>query len=890
MPRFQVPPLSERKRNKELSYSNTNTRKRKKEKTVGIGVYGSPKKETIQESEAITNSTTNCKSDSVIGESQGTKAIQLSMKKLHTSLTCSICEGIFQEPIATLASCTHSFCYDCIFTHLAAPNNHTTCPICGFSVGVVGAQKVLQINPQLQSVVSSYQRLQHLVQHQLPPFWWQNLKKQEQRPTTTTSIQENTSFSYPSDEEVSKTDQDSTSISIVLPTTQSTYETALEGMVRFPYNLSSISKEESFALNNSCTSNNIHSNYENTQLSQSTYDTAAESILRSNKTLQTSITISTAASKPVSVVTTTNTTNDDGDHHFISSQATKENFFSLPYENADSSTMIRRRRTQSYGGRWKQIKQHSDNPTDIDEYISPTAAAITSNNTEREHSSVETKKTGHPSTNNQVNTPCSPYHFTTPNNNQHNPNVSCDIPCHFSHPTQATMSSSGNNFKAATPVTTPPVVSSDHYNTTNNTSNNNSHIEKLDNSDTTTIVIQDSMGLGSKGAVATPSATDMYARTPPTTSSTADSRSSVGLSTNHNTVHEDLLLRNAKDQKLQYMCYGLTKEQIRSINTCARKGMLSLSQVHLIDCLHDVSKDKSSSYFNLLPINDEENFMKKPLEISKSIPLAQALFSTVIPCISVCGVSEISTCDGDLVKKTFGYILSVAAGLPTVAPSWIAACATEKQWMPFTVDKASKPDWCKRERRRNVSNRSSEGKAFGILGCTNASNGWMVPMKAQQARNIRLSQGKVGCGLLEGYTVLMCGEFDKQQQDNNKNKSKNSLPSWNCYTKERVVALLELCGAKAFDLVSEAAKCLSNEDDTIKSWFRQQGHTKCSKVRPIVVMIRKAATVQDIETTEKYIQWLHGASRTSEECFIPPIVKVNWLIESIADFEVKPYE
>jgi hypothetical protein len=55
-------------------------------------------------------------------------------------------------------------------------------------------------------------------------------------------------------------------------------------------------------------------------------------------------------------------------------------------------------------------------------------------------------------------------------------------------------------------------------------------------------------------------------------------------------------------------------------------------------------------------------------------------------------------------------------------------------------------------------------------------------------------------------------------------------------------------------------------------------------------MIRKAATVQDIETTEKYIQWLHGASRTTEECFIPPIVKVNWLIESIADFEVKPYE
>lgn len=932
MPRFQVPPLSDRKRNKDLSCSNSSNRMKRDNReemaqntTTPLSVVSMQKKnESFSRNTSSSNSTS-----SIIGISQGTKAIRSSIQKLHTSLVCSICQTIFQEPIATLASCTHSFCYACIYQHLSTPNNQTTCPICGFSVGVVGTQKVLQTNPQLESVVSSYQRLQRLVQHQLPPYWWKQQQSSTTKPASTTGLVDETSLSYPSDEDVPPKEEDSSMV--ILPTTQSTYETALESMVRFPYNFTSSpsTREEIITFNTCSTTNNDQTNTnEDTQLSQSTYDTAAESILRTNKTLQSSITISTSNSNLTSTAGKVNTniskdSSTNTNHNLHTDKVANENTLSLQQGNDEvtattTTTFLhqpRRRRTQSYGRRQRQkISPTSDpnenNPADAVVYISPSAVTAAAS-TEKEHSSVETKKTCHQTTKSAAKA-CSPYYFTTPTTN----NGLHDIPNQLSLPKHSTASST--NTTKASPLTTPPDISAaagicntkigNAEYALINTSNNNddilhysnsrriSHLEKLDSDTTNSLINQDSksadiQGTDITGAVDTVVPADhpmIHSETLATNSCKIISPSYLCTAANANiTMDVDLLLYHAKEQKLQYMCYGLTKEQVRSINTCARKGMLALSHVHLVDCLNESQETNDSSVLNLslLSYENDQESSKRPLEINKSTPFAQALFSTTLPLLSICGVSEISTCDGDLVKRTFGYILSVAAGLPMVTPLWIMSCATQKKWIPITKTHSTKSDPTKRERRgNNVDNKT---KAFEILGCTNASNGWMVPMKAQKARNMRLLEGKFGCGLLEGFTVLLCGEFDLQSQTKS-NKSKQSLPSWNCYTKERVVTLLELCGAQVFDLVSEAAKCLSNEDKTLLTSRFPQFHDK-SNPQPIIVMIRRAATAQDVEATEKYIRWLHGAPTTTEEFPIPPIVKVKWLIESIADFEVKPF-
>ena len=202
---------------------------------------------------------------------------------------------------------------------------------------------------------------------------------------------------------------------------------------------------------------------------------------------------------------------------------------------------------------------------------------------------------------------------------------------------------------------------------------------------------------------------------------------------------------------------------------------------------------------------------------------------------AVCGNAEFESGDGFLVNRTYGYLLAVARGIPIVNISYFQ----DKQ-----SSREMKPDGNHKHK---------------VIGEADSSE-WMAPQRAMKNK-----RGKGGTRLLQGYTVLLVGDFDslpkspasKRYRSGAAKKDENLQST---YSSDRLERLLRACGAT---VVRDVTSLVGVKDDD-----------------KVAVMLRPKPHSRD---------W-RAARKELEDYPTLPIICGNWLLDSIGDFRVKDFD
>ena len=760
---------------------------------------------------------------------QATPQIISSLSLLHSSLQCPLCNQLFTSPVATLSSCAHSFCYTCITKYSA---KHEICPVVGCYIPccVRGTgKKYIQVHPQLDSVVNGYRVIRQSLE-QLQPFWWEeNNDNCHKRRKITTSP--------------NKTEDDEDEMVDLQP----------NAVDKLTQNLQPSLDQ----LVNHCTENDEEEDDDD-------WSVPPEAFSRSNMSRN------ERGKKHIPEVIDKERSSL-GEHKYSSVDLNESDIPSLPnfydaIEGCDCST---------------NPTFQKNYPSDEDNNVNSKEKVETKEKNDDEGSDDETQST-------------------------------------YATAAQSLATNGANTQDASLVLLSLQQVEETeqhqkaeeqhlHCNKKRQDTTKDCHTAAyaLESFATTTNSPRSKKDEDLQHEAQTPKTINCVV--PPKAERLKEGKQKAKLRATSQISSDQAREGQESSIQIQYLCFALEKDEMRSLKTCVRRGMLSLSQVHCIDCCEPLDGTDGAD-LSLVPGEEEEDDIKlEPVQLvtDKASPLAQALFTTHFmssPSFSVCGFSDMATCDGDLVRRTFGYILSVAAGLPIVASSWLSASATKRQLIPVDAKHAKEEGDVSVRTGREASRRGKrseiDNKSYLVIGCSGAQNGWMVPQKARDAWGEQNQKASFGCGLLNGYICLLCGKFDALPDPDTSQRKKckrgkfegteaeKVYPAWDCYTRERVVVLLELCGAKVFDLVSVAAKCLSlKETGSAEATPFHHRLPGCDEQK-VAVVVRRNATAKDFESTRNYLSWMNCDETSS----MPPVVKANWLIDSIADFEAKKFD
>lgn len=202
---------------------------------------------------------------------------------------------------------------------------------------------------------------------------------------------------------------------------------------------------------------------------------------------------------------------------------------------------------------------------------------------------------------------------------------------------------------------------------------------------------------------------------------------------------------------------------------------------------------------------------------------------------AICGNAEMETGDGFLVTRTYGYLLAVARGIPIVNSTYLVA----KQANPTLT-----PDGTHKHQ---------------VIGDATSSE-WMAPQRAIKAKSCE----NEGTKLLDGYTVLLFGDFASLPKSTKRSRSgvakKSEEDSQFIYSSDRLENLLRTCGAT---LVEDVASLVGLDDD-----------------KKAIVMIRPDPHPRD---------W-RAARKELEDYPTLCVIRGNWLLDSISDFRVKEFD
>ena len=195
---------------------------------------------------------------------------------------------------------------------------------------------------------------------------------------------------------------------------------------------------------------------------------------------------------------------------------------------------------------------------------------------------------------------------------------------------------------------------------------------------------------------------------------------------------------------------------------------------------------------------------------------------------AVCGNAEITTGDGFLVGRTYPYLLAVARGIPIVNISYFQEeCAQP-------VDEAH--------------------LKHQVIGDAESTK-WMAPQRAIESK-------QEGIALLEGYTILLFGDFEslpkspasKRSRSGSVKKTQESTHT--TYSLERLQCLLQACGAT---IVHDIASLVGLPNHKVAVMLRPDPHPR---------------------------DW-RAARKELEEYPSLPLIRGNWLLDSISNFQAK---
>lgn len=255
---------------------------------------------------------------------------------------------------------------------------------------------------------------------------------------------------------------------------------------------------------------------------------------------------------------------------------------------------------------------------------------------------------------------------------------------------------------------------------------------------------------------------------------------------------------------------------------------------------------------------------------------------------------------GIVVPRSFQYYLAVACGMPIVDIEFLAT---------FTKNKRSGIGHQRYPFPSSPGKEADKEKDFCVIGATDHS--WNVPQKARAAALERHSSWSKGSGdatptetlrpgtdLLQGYTVILLGEFDQPNSKRAAAKRKKQQPNAESknYTRGHVNLLLKLCGAKVYEVDSvttlkQVKKGLSDEQlagignvvPTGKEGSPILKDAFAENDSKVFVLVNDSVGVKFANEVLNQL----GSSISNDKVSETSVVTREWLLDCIGEFEVK---
>ena len=266
---------------------------------------------------------------------------------------------------------------------------------------------------------------------------------------------------------------------------------------------------------------------------------------------------------------------------------------------------------------------------------------------------------------------------------------------------------------------------------------------------------------------------------------------------------------------------------------------------------------------------------------------------------------------GCVVPRCFPYYLAIACGLPIVDIEFLTNAANKKRQGTYSHQRFPFPNIPVQD----PAGEEKEKCPFLVIGATNHT--WYVPEKAhktalnrhslwqkEEGPHAHLDTLLPGTDLLCEYTVLLLGEFDQPNHSKRAaaKRRKNEAKGGGGYcTRGNITLLLQLCGAKVYDIDSVAAskhiKKGLTEDEVVDiknimpvgdvengvtlNDILQSFPAKESSSSNLIVMVKDKT---DAKLGNEFLLQLAGEDSVRSQI---PIVACQWLLDSIGDFELQ---
>ena len=259
---------------------------------------------------------------------------------------------------------------------------------------------------------------------------------------------------------------------------------------------------------------------------------------------------------------------------------------------------------------------------------------------------------------------------------------------------------------------------------------------------------------------------------------------------------------------------------------------------------------KCANYLIITEVQEEIILVSDPERWSLRVDAQSSLLQTTHV---VCGGAEYADIDGShIIRRTFGYLFALAAGLQLFNTTWLYDVSRNR-----TIQNIEKDSEC-----------SGSDVKYGISGCIDSSQLY-APQRSLGGKSGRYQ----GTNLFSGYAFFILFGNTNEQSKRRSARARQKRIEDTDYTKERLVALAQMCSAHIID-----ARALYNA--SMNSNFNKEMLQRSSS--NLIIFTEENITDKDREISHslnEMISDINGQSTLQQ-------VSSRWMIDSIAEFEV----
>lgn len=347
---------------------------------------------------------------------------------------------------------------------------------------------------------------------------------------------------------------------------------------------------------------------------------------------------------------------------------------------------------------------------------------------------------------------------------------------------------------------------------------------------------------------------------------------------------------------------SLKNTESRSLRKCIKDDMISMLKMQRDDIIEDDNLDTGFDF----DTEDGRGQFLSLLSCSKNGHSTAVSLS----CFALSTEKEYAFDEGVVVPRSFQFYLAVACGLPIVDISFLESQSKKKrlgimnhQRYPFPTTDEKKL--------------SKEEKATHVIGASN--HNWYAPQKAISAAIERHSLWASGEGihassnallpgtdLLQNFSVILIGDFDQpsvsKRVAKKKAKSNNETTSDGSRTRGNVTVLLQLCGAKVYDVASMSSpknikKGLTKAQLTSIASLSPMGYPEgyptlkdavqlCFDSKDEVKVVAMVRDKSDTKLGTDFIAQCMPYVSDPNENDVIDVISCDWLFDCIGDFQV----